>query len=172
MFYIISQSYVGPNWADQKFIDFNTIEIRTAPATTNQSQEVCLEGWCGTTNDIEVVAYGEYATLEAARDAITGIFGKVRKIVVDDDGPNGARSILETYKPGEFRPESLEQTLAWGYEIIEETITANTNDAEIDNRVEVLERESNDEGYTRKANLRYLMSERREELRIEGSYYE
>lgn len=172
MFYIIRRNYVGPNWADQKFIDFDTIEILTAPATTNQSHEICLEGWCGTTNDIEVVAYGEYATLEAARNAITSIFGKVRKIAVGDDGPNGDRSILETYKPGEFRRESLEATQAWGYEIIEEMISSDTSDAEIDSRVERLERESNDEGYTRKANLQYLMSERREELRVEGSYDE
>lgn len=165
MYYLITSSYVGPNPDDECFVDYDTIEIHTTPAITNMNRQECLEGWCGTTNDISIYAHGEYATLEAARDALISKHGKVRQIDKDDDDwPYDDPEVLEVYKFGEYPAEALERTESWAYEIIDETITADTSDAEIDSLVESLERESNDEGYTREENLRHLITELRQEL--------
>ena len=84
MYYVIETNYAGPN--HDQHADADIIEISTAPAITNSSHEVRIEGWCGTTNDWAVYAHGEYASAEEARAAIAEKFGDVR-----DSDPNGER---------------------------------------------------------------------------------
>lgn len=141
MFYIVKTTWVGP--ADNHF-DADTIEIRTEPARTNQSNEIKLHGWCGTTNDWSVYALGEYETIEAARAAITAEFGEVRK---GDDGESFG-SAVETYKEGKYKPLSESDTSEWLHAAIKEDVTADMNDAAITTLAERYETDANNEGFT------------------------
>jgi len=101
MYYVIQTKYVGPNEAQDQYI-----EISTSPAITNSSREARTEGWCGTTNDWAVYAHGEYATIREARAAITDRFGEVRDADADASGEGfeSDESVVEAYKPGEQAP--------------------------------------------------------------------
>lgn len=70
MFYLLSSDYVGPN---ERHSDGNirgdseVMSICTEPGRTNQSHEVRVDGWLGTTNDTSRSAHGEFETVEEAR---------------------------------------------------------------------------------------------------------
>lgn len=166
MYYVIETKYVGPNQTQDRYVDADTIEISTSPAITNCSHEERTEGWCGTTNDRAVYAHGAYATIEAARAAITEKFGDVR-----DSDPNGDRfesdddDVIETYKPGKYEPMSRQATADWAYEGIQNAIAADTSDARIAELVAEFEAEANSQGYTMDGDLADFMHERRQELR-------
>ena len=99
MFYIIGVEYVGPNPASERFIDANRVYISETPARTNQSHEVRIDGWCGTTNDWSTTAHGAYETLDGATEAVDRIFGAVR--LMEDDG-----GYVKAFALGEFEPIS------------------------------------------------------------------
>jgi hypothetical protein len=168
MYYIIETKYVGPNKGLDQHVDLDLIEISTSPAITNSSHEERTEDWCGTTNDWAVYAHGEYATIEAARAAITTKFGEVR-----DSDPNGDsfesddEDVIETYKPGKYAPMSSQATADWAYEGIQSDIEADTTDERIAELVAEYEAEANSNGYTLDSDLEDLMKERRQELRDE-----
>lgn len=164
MFYVIETHYAGPNPLDSNNIDANTIVISTTPATTNSSQEVRLDGWCGTTNDWAVYAHGEYPSVELARAAIATRFGDVRAsdangaFVSDDD------TVIEVYKPGRFAPMTKEHTGDWAFDGIQADISATTSDERIAELVAEYEAEANSEGFTLDSDLADMMKERRQEL--------
>ena len=164
MYYIIETNYVGPNRAEGRYLDSDTIEIRYTPAITNSSREERTEGWCGTTNDWAVYAHGEHATIEEARAAIAQKFGEVR-----DSDANGDRfesddeNVIETYKPGKYAPMSSEATAEWACSEIE----ADTTDDRIVELVAEYEAEANSSGYTLGSDLEGFMLKRRQELRDE-----
>jgi hypothetical protein len=54
-----------------------SVVISTIPALCNSSKEECLQGWCGTTQNICVNAHGVFETLEAAQDFIEKKFPEV-----------------------------------------------------------------------------------------------
>ncbi|EAM4262980.1 hypothetical protein DMA39_22420 [Salmonella enterica subsp. enterica serovar Muenchen] len=168
MYYIIETNYVGPNQAQDQYVDVDKIEISTSPAITNSSHEKRIEGWCGTTNDWAVYAHGEYATIEEARAAITAKFGEVR-----DSDPNGDsfesddEGVIEVYKPGKYAPMSRQDTADWAYAGIQSDIEADTTDERIAGLVAVYEAEANSDGYTLDSDLANFMRERRQELRDE-----
>lgn len=166
-FYIIETNYVGPN-RDQH-VDADKIEISTSPALTNILHEERTQGWCGTTNDLAVYAYGEYDTIEEARAAIDAEFGEVRR---GDNEGNGFESsddesVVETYKPGRYAPMSRQATFDWAYDSIEADIEADTTDERIEELVAEYEADANFNGYTLDSGLEDLMNERRQELRDE-----
>ncbi len=161
MYYIIETKYVGPNQAQDKYVDVDRIEISISPAITNSSHEERTEGWCGTTNDLAVFAHGEYATIEKARAAITEKFGEVRDgdiFELDDD-------IVEIYKPGKYAPMSSQTTADWSYDGIQSDIEANTTDERIAELVAEYEADANSNGYTLHSDLEGFMQKRRQELR-------
>lgn len=166
MYYVIETNYAGPN--HDQHADADIIEISTAPAITNSSHEVRIEGWCGTTNDWAVYAHGEYASAEEARAAIAEKFGDVR-----DSDPNGERfesrdeDVVETYKPGKYAMMSSQETADWSYEGIQADIEANTTDERIAELVTEYEAEANSCGYTLDSDLDTFMQKRRQELRDE-----
>lgn len=163
MYYIIETIYTGPN--QDQYVDADRIEITTTPAIGNCSREVCIDGWCGTTDDWAVYAHGEYETLEEARDAIIETFGVVR-----DSDPNGDRfesfdeNVVEAYKPNKYAPLSSWATADWSYERIRSDIDAYTTDERIAELVAEYEEEANRHGYTLDSDLDYFMQERRQEL--------
>ena len=162
MFYVIEDKYVGPN--QDQHVDADTITISTTPAKTNMSHEVKLHGWCGTTNDWSVHAYGEYETLEAARYAVFENFGQVR-LVNDEDKDD---TVIESYKIGQYIPMSEEETGDWAYEIIRSEIHDDTTDERIAELVKECEASANAEGYTLDCMLDEFMKQRRQELRDEA----
>lgn len=168
MYYIIETIYTGPNWDQDQHVDADRIEITTAPAIGNSSREVCIDGWCGTTDDWAVYAHGEYETLEEARDAIIETFGVVRD---SDPGGNSFESldenVVEVYKPNKYAPMSSQATADWAYDGIQSDIKADTTDERIEELVEEYEEEANRHGYTLDSDLEGFMRDRRQELRDE-----
>lgn len=61
-----------------------TIEIRTAPGRKNMSQEPCIEGWLGTTNNVRRDALGEFDSLEACKAAMLEQYNALHDLEVDD----------------------------------------------------------------------------------------
>ena len=171
MYYIISIDYVGPN-SDQH-VDANSIEIRTAPATTNSSHEPRTDGWCGTTNDWAVYAHGEYPTLQAAQAAVREIWPCVRDRDPEGDDymPESYEAeeygVVAVYKPGKYSPMGRDATADWAYEGIRASISADTTDAEIRDMVDEFECAANSDGYTLDSDLQAMMEERRQDLRDE-----
>ena len=111
MYYIIEKNYVGPLVGADEYIDADTISICTRPALKNLSGEPCADGWCGTTNNWAVTAYGEHPTLEAARAEIRILAGAggVRQIDLDTDDYDidyemENSGLIELYKPGRYEP--------------------------------------------------------------------
>lgn len=132
------------------------------PAITNGSGEERIHGWCGTTDDWAVVAHGEYASLEAARAAITEIFGEVREY---DQSDEDEEDIVETYKPGKFVEMSSQATADWAYDLIQEDIKADTTDERIAELVAGYEEEANHEGGSLHSDLEDFMRDYRQQLR-------
>lgn len=170
MYYIIETNYVGPNQDQDNYVDADKIEISTSPAITNSSHEVCIDGWCGTTNDWAVYAHGEYSNIDLARAAITEKFGEVRSF--DANGysfESDDKEVIEIYKPGKYEPLSSEATANWSYDYIQSDINVETTDVHIAELVVEYQSIANSEGYALHGNLEDFMRERRQELRDEQS---
>ena len=169
MYYIVEKNYVGPNQGDDEYIDADTISICTRPALKNLSGEPCTDGWCGTTNNWAVSAYGEHPTLEAARAEIHTLAGAggVRQIDLDTDDLDTAddleyemecNGLIELYKPGRYEPLSIEATSAW---IDPSDIRA---DMDIEQLVAEYEENANTEGFTLHRGLVDWLQEQRDDL--------
>lgn len=156
MFYIIEKKYVGPNQGESKYVDEHYIYISKEPARTNSSNEIKIKGWCGTTNDYCVNAYGEYASLDDARKAIKEIFGEVRdrdldtgELFIEDLEDD---SVIEVYKPGKYVPMSLESIINFVDSEVHEddNFGPDVSDEEIEKLAKKLEKQANELGYTAK----------------------
>ena len=141
--YVIEENYVGAN-RDQN-IDADVIKITTEPATHNMNNEVCLDGWCGTTDDWAVYARGEYKSVEAAREYIRENYKNVREI---DDFYDEGGTIKAIYKPGKYEPISREATVNFIYDSLISSVTQTTTDDEIRALVDEWEATANSEGWT------------------------
>ena len=140
--YVIEVNYVGPN-RDQN-IDADQIKITTEPARKNLSNEVCLDGWCGTTDDWAVYARGVYDSKEAAEKFIKTLYKDTRETDFDDND----QSIVAVYKPGKYEPLCKEATRNFIHDALQESITTSTTDDEIRALVDEWEAAANDEGWT------------------------
>lgn len=168
MFYIIKTVYVGPNQDSEKYEDCDKIEISTCPATTNSSKETCVQGWCGTTQDFSVHAYGAYSTIEQARATIADRFGDMRNCDIDgNDFESDDEAVVEVYKFGKYIKMSSTTTAAWASDLILTDITAHTTDDRIAELVAYYETEANRFGYSLDSDIDDFMIERRKELRDE-----
>lgn len=141
MFYLLSSDYVGPDKRDSHGNirgDSEVMSICTEPGRTNQSREVRVEGWLGTTNDTSRRAHGEFVTVEEARAeaARLGFTAKPRngwdecgREVWDEDvveiwvRPEAAR---EQWDAGEWFSTTGSAGVASEY-----SITADSTDAQI-----------------------------------------
>ena len=141
-YYIIEENYVGPN-RDQN-IDADVIKITTEPARTNSSNEICLDGWCGTTNDWAVYARGEYDSKEAAEEAIEALYKEIREVEFYDND----QSIVAVYKPGKYEPLCKEATKNFIYYSLKESVNKSTTDDEITALVDEWEEAAHEEGCT------------------------
>ncbi len=141
-FYVVQHSYVGPNQNDH--VDSDRIEITTEPARSNMAPYgIITKGWCGTTNDWRVEAFGVFDDIDAARVQVE-TFGEMREIEVFHSGDEMA----EIYKFGKFAPMSREGTGNWAYEGVLCSVDAATTDQDIHDLVAEFEASANDEGYS------------------------
>lgn len=159
MYYVIEIEYVGPNRDQAKYVDSRTVEIRDEPALYNMSQEPCLKGWCGTTDDWAMYAYGEYDTLKEAQACARHNFGHLRSFDYEGDNPH----VVEVYKPGKYVPMSKEQTEDWVWEAAHADIDADTTDKQISKLVEKYEEQANEEGYRLHDALADMLKEHRQD---------
>jgi len=142
-FYVIETEYVGPN--QDQHIDDDVIRIQAEPERGNMSNEIVLDGWCGTTNDWAVYAHGSYDTEQEAEDFIRRDFGDVRDVTNDViSGPN----VMAVFKQGIYTPMSRSESWDWIYNDIENEITADTTDDDLKIFLSDCESSANSEGLT------------------------
>lgn len=166
MYYVIEKSYVGPNQKQDCYVDVSHVDICTFHAVTNGSHEERINGWCGTTNDWSVNAYGEYASIEAARSAIADIFGDVREFNIDGDYFEfDDESVVESYKFGKYIPLSSEESFDWAYGGIAVHIHVGMTDKQVEEYVVALEEEANKNGFTLDSSLENDVLYHRQQLR-------
>ena len=65
-----------------------TYPISPHPFHKNMSREICLRGWCGSTNDISVQAMGTCRTVQVAKN------GRVRVRLLDGQDEVKALAVL------------------------------------------------------------------------------
>ena len=103
-------------------LNFDHVVISAEPARTNSSNEVRIEGWCGTTDDISVHARGMYDSIEAARTFNKAHYTEgVRE--VDDFYTNGD-TIIAKFLLGRYETLDSEATAAFVYDQLMERIGA------------------------------------------------
>lgn len=118
MYYIIEQDYVGSTHGDgNEFILINSHEIAIfqEPMVNPRTKEAVLEGHIGTINEYSYYAIGEYATLDAAVDAVKNIGHDLREIEGSLESESDA---IKSWKVGKFEKWTAEMTADWGYEYI------------------------------------------------------
>lgn len=146
MYYLIEHRYVG-SWKDDLIADADAITIRTIPA--EKDGQPCTEGACDASEDWEKTAHGEYDSLEAAREAMARIFGKVRD--QDEAGQpfeHHGEGIVAVYHPGEFKPMSSSEANHYLLDQANYVIDKDTTDEEIAELVKEYEQEANQDGLT------------------------
>lgn len=136
-YYLVETTYVGPNIQD--YLNDDLIEIQTVPAYTNMSNEPKIDGWCGTTNDWCVNAYGEYDTLEEAKEAAHKIFGELRETDMDiysDDFDILAGETVIAYRAGKFPRLTEQETADYYYLTVDDEVKGSMSDEELEQYVE------------------------------------
>lgn len=122
-FYVTETEYVGPN---EDYADRDWFDISTEPARFNCSHEINLDGWCGTTNDHALYAYGEFETLEQARHFVEEkLEGKFRE---EHDLSGCYGDVLARYKVGKYVPFSPRDTYEWARSTLSDISSDMTDD--------------------------------------------
>ena len=135
-FFVISTTYIGPNQhttndADN-ILDGDYYDICTSPGSTNQSKEVRIEGWLGSTNDWSLTAHGAFDTIEAARECVADQIGRpvtecrTYPATHEDDKPDDD-SVVERYYASRY-----ESVCHAGDYVGSDAIDATTSDEEIE----------------------------------------
>ena len=168
MFYLVTKVYVGPN-QDDRYLNSDVIEVWNEPARTNSSNEVLINGWCGTSNDWSIRAYGEYETLQEALDEMHDSFD-VREYQYEDwssDDSFIGDHVVERYYLGKYYDMSAEGTAIWVYEYMVKDITAETTDDQIEELLRKYEDECYSENWSPHPCLVDCLYEYRQDLRDE-----
>ena len=133
-YYVIETENVGPN--SDEHLDEHTFGISTKPATTNQSHEPRINGWCGTTNDWSVDAHGEF-------DSYVDALDKIRELTKNEgfrDDPDFSQdddeSIVARFIAGSKPRLNAEQTADYFYSGIRELVRADMTDEEVEAFIE------------------------------------
>jgi hypothetical protein len=171
MFYLVTRVYVGPN-QDSKHLNSDVIEVWNEPARTNSSKEVLIDGWCGTTNDWSVHAYGEYETLQEALDEMHDIFD-VREYQYEGWSSDDSfidDHVVERYYFGKYCQMDAEGTAIWVYEYMVKDITAETTDDQIEELLLKYEDECKSENVSTHASIVNCLYDYRNELRDRLKY--
>lgn len=143
MYYVYTRTYAGPN--PQENLNVDTVHISTVPVLTNSSKEVITVGWAGTTNDWNVTAYGEYASLAEAKAYVEREF-ETREIPCEQEY-QGIEGDAEVRLLGKYELMSDDELGDWIGPALHE-IKANTTDEEIERLVKAWLDECQDEHST------------------------
>lgn len=120
------------------------VMISTEPARTNLSKEIRLEGWCGTTDNISTIARGEYGSIEEARAFIKANYPEgVREMDFFNE-----ENVVALFRVGRYEPMDLDATSAYVWDELDERITAESTDQEIEAIAVELEETANGDGFT------------------------
>ena len=139
-YYIEEIRYCGPNPQDEKYIDFDRFEITTTPPRTISSNEICLDGWLGTYNDVARYAHGAHESLAAAEGAVEHMLGhEFRR----DPEPSEFHDVLAVYRLGRHEPISDEALGIWLQDV---DVPADVDDADLIQQAEQLISELEDTG--------------------------
>lgn len=150
-YYVIETEYVGPDEKHQG-PSGHYFDITTEPGRTNQSGEVRIEGWLGTTNDWKEDAHGEFETLEQAQAYVEEqVEDGAPELEFEDYNPNdpeGPGVIVERRQVSRYAFEW--DAAEWGNNVAsndsdragEFGVTAETTDAELEQIAERLQREA------------------------------
>ena len=144
-YYIEELRYCGPDGNTDKYIDFDRFEITTEPTCTNLSNEICLDGWLGISNDVSRYAHGVYDSLAAAEYAVQNLLGDEYR---RDDEPFDARDVLPpdvlaVYRAGRLPPVSDEALGIWLQDV---DVSRYADDAALRRQAKNLARELEDTG--------------------------
>ena len=172
LYYLILTQYVGPHRTGQSAPADGELRISTEPGRTNQSREVRLEGWLGTTNDTAEFAHGEFDTLELAQAAAAALgYTCVAGIEFPEEEAEhtwyGHPEVVEVRRTAR---DSRQQYDAADYlyaTLGELGITAESTDADLDEIVKRLEAEAREDAIELYGTLRTL-GFYRQELREEA----
>lgn len=174
MFYVVKKSYVGFDFKQDRYVDTDTIEIRTRPVRDFFNGGACVKGWCGSYGDMAIEAYGEYETVKEAYAAITRIFGGARGIDVHtDDFKPYDDCVVAIYKPGKYTPLSAEASVNLVWSGIEEDVRADSTDEELEALFVEYEKKSNECGTTLDEDaVLEAMEEQRKALQERNEWFE
>ncbi|WP_419617875.1 hypothetical protein [Thiolapillus sp.] len=144
-YYIEAIRYHGPDGRTNNYIDFDRFEVTTEPTRTNLSNEICLDGWLGTSNDIARYAYGVYDSRAAAEYAVQNLLGDEYR---RDDEPSESPDVLAVYRAGRLPPVSDEALGIWLQDV---DVPADADDAALRRQAKELVRELEDTGVSASA---------------------
>lgn len=167
MFYVISHIYCGPNKNSRTLIDADTVEIWSEPAQTNLSKEVCIEGWCGTSNDWSLTAYGAFDTLEKARAYIDENWD-IRELDSKSDSfidYSFGEFVVAKFKVGQYAMMPDDEVADWAYQGLISDISIDTTDAQIAELAQEYEKDANTYGSSVIHCIKDVMIEYRQRLR-------
>lgn len=82
-YYVVEHRYLGNNEQMNVIKNENVVEIRMFPAYSNGGVKPCLHGWCSSTQNWIIFAYGAYPTLKEARDFILKNFSGAKEVELD-----------------------------------------------------------------------------------------
>lgn len=162
-YYIEAIRYHGPDGHMDKYIDFDRFEVTTEPTRTNLSNEICLDGWLGTSNDIARYAYGVYDSRAAAEYAVQNLLGDAYR---RDDEPSESPDVVAVYRAGRLPPVSDEALGIWLQDV---DVPADADDAALRRQATDLANELEDTSVSASAvrlweALESLRDDAREEL--------
>ncbi len=142
-YYIVERHYIGPNSHDGEHIDFNRFEVTTKPPR-NKEKRICVNGWLGTVDEVDLYAHGIYSRLAAAEWAVREVLlsGACRRDP-DDDLPS---DVLAVYRPGRYAPITDDALIQWLEYRIE--VSADDDDEELERQADIMIHELQQEGRT------------------------
>lgn len=149
-YYVVATQYVGPN--SEWWVDYDKVEITTEPPRGNSrgldgEYPIIINGWCGTTNDVAVYGLGEFDSIDEARAAVFIETPNGRRLVEEDNEYFVEDGVIETYKYGNEKPLTRDDTVVYIYEDAECFVTDQTTDAEITVWCEQMQESARVEGF-------------------------
>ena len=139
-YYIVEKHYIGPNPRDVEHIDFNRFEVTTTPPR-NKEKRICVDGWLGTVDEVDLYAHGIYDSLAAAEYAVKALLSGEFRRDPDDDLPS---DVLAVYRPGRLPPITDDALIQWLEYMIE--VSADDDDEELERQADTMICELRQEG--------------------------
>lgn len=121
------------------------IVISTEPARTNMSDEVRIEGWCGTIDDVATYARGEYDSIEDARAFIKSHYPEGVREMDDFDDEGG--TVVASFLVGRYEQLDQDATSEYVWDELEARVTAQSTDQEIEAICADLETAARSDGF-------------------------